>query len=69
MKYKCSACGYIYDEAVESTKFADLKEDWVCPKCGAPKEAFELEEDNDEEGYYGEDIEPESDESSDEDLI
>ncbi|HPC31248.1 MAG TPA: rubredoxin [Candidatus Paceibacterota bacterium] len=61
MKYKCSACGHIYNEAEEDVKFADLKEDWVCPKCGAPKEAFELEENSDED-YYGEDIESESDE-------
>ena len=24
MKYKCVACGYIYDDNVESVKFADL---------------------------------------------
>lgn len=55
MKYKCSACGYIYDEAVEDIKFQDLPEDWVCPKCGAPKEAFELLEE--EEDYYDTDLE------------
>jgi len=41
MKYKCSICGYIYDEAKESVSFADLPDDWQCPLCGAPKSAFE----------------------------
>ena len=39
-KYKCVACGYIYDDAVEKVKFVDLPEDWVCPLCGVPKSAF-----------------------------
>ncbi len=41
MKYKCSICGYVYDEAKEGVSFADLPEDWQCPLCGAPKAAFE----------------------------
>ena len=47
-KYRCSVCGYIYDEAegdaennvAAGTKFADLPEDWACPTCGAGKDAF-----------------------------
>ncbi len=39
-KYKCVACGYIYDDAVEQIKFVDLPEDWVCPLCGVAKSAF-----------------------------
>jgi pyruvate oxidase len=39
-KWKCSVCGYIYDEAKEGVPFADLPEDWTCPQCGAPKSAF-----------------------------
>lgn len=39
-KYKCTACGYIYDEAIEKVRFADLPSDWVCPTCGAEKEDF-----------------------------
>ena len=39
-KYKCVACGYIYDDAKEEVKFVDLPEDWVCPLCGVPKSAF-----------------------------
>ena len=29
MQYKCSLCGYIYDDDVEEIKFEDLPEDWV----------------------------------------
>jgi flavin reductase (DIM6/NTAB) family NADH-FMN oxidoreductase RutF/rubredoxin len=39
-KYECTACGYIYDEAIEGVKFADLPYDWVCPSCGTPREDF-----------------------------
>ena len=50
-KYRCTICGYIYDEAVEKVKFADLPADWKCPLCGAPKEMFEeiIEEEKEEE--------------------
>ena len=44
-KYECTACGYIYDEAVEGKKFSDLTSDWVCPNCGTPKEDFIIFED------------------------
>ena len=39
-KYKCGACGYIYDESFEIIKFADLPDDWVCPVCGSEKSEF-----------------------------
>jgi len=39
-KYQCTACGYIYDEAIEEKKFADLPADWICPSCGSEKEDF-----------------------------
>lgn len=39
-KYRCVCCGYIYDEAVEAVKFADLPADWICPICSAEKEDF-----------------------------
>ena len=42
MKYKCTACGYIYDDNVESVKFEDLPDDWVCPLCGLGKVLFLL---------------------------
>ena len=43
-RYKCTVCGYIYDEAKEETKFVELPEDWTCPLCGATKDMFELVE-------------------------
>jgi len=39
-KYKCPACGYIYDEAIELIPFSELPDDWVCPVCGTEKEDF-----------------------------
>ena len=44
MKYVCSICGYVYDEAKEGTLFADLPDSWVCPLCGAAKSAFAPEQ-------------------------
>ncbi|MGN1327733.1 MAG: rubredoxin [Clostridia bacterium] len=40
-KYRCTLCGYIYDDSQESVKFEDLPDDWTCPLCGAGKDAFE----------------------------
>ena len=48
-KYECTMCGYIYDPEIgdpstgikPGTPFADLPDDWVCPDCGAGKDAFE----------------------------
>ena len=47
-KYVCDLCGYEYDEAIgepanghkAGTKFKDLPDDYVCPLCGADKDAF-----------------------------
>lgn len=39
-KYRCIICGYIYDEATQKVKFADLPDDWKCPRCGVGKENF-----------------------------
>jgi flavin reductase (DIM6/NTAB) family NADH-FMN oxidoreductase RutF/rubredoxin len=39
-KYKCPACGYIYDDATEPVKFEDLPESWICPVCGSEKDDF-----------------------------
>ena len=39
MRYVCSVCGYVYDEA-DNTPFADLPDDWKCPLCGASKSDF-----------------------------
>lgn len=48
-KYVCQYCGWVYDpeKGVEEmgiepgTPFEELPEDFTCPMCGAPKEAFE----------------------------
>ena len=50
-KYVCTVCGYIYDPeegdpdngVKPGTAFEDVPGDWVCPVCGAGKEAFEKE--------------------------
>ncbi|MBS7657122.1 rubredoxin [Candidatus Bathyarchaeota archaeon] len=47
-KWKCSVCGFIYDSDYgdpennikPSTSFEELSENWKCPICGAPKNAF-----------------------------
>ncbi len=36
-QWVCSVCGYVYDGDVP---FADLPEDWKCPRCGQPKSVF-----------------------------
>ena len=41
MKYKCTICGYIYDEEVEEMKFDELPDEWTCPLCGVGKDMFE----------------------------
>ncbi len=45
--YKCSICGYLYDENQEEISFAELKEDWRCPLCRRDKSFFRLLEEND----------------------
>jgi rubredoxin len=48
-KWQCSVCGYIYNpqkgdvagEIPPNTPFENLPDEWVCPSCGASKEAFE----------------------------
>ena len=40
-KYRCTICGYIYDEEKEKVPFSSLPDDWKCPLCGAPKYLFE----------------------------
>ncbi|MFX0067771.1 MAG: thiamine pyrophosphate-binding protein [Candidatus Hodarchaeota archaeon] len=39
-KWRCTVCGFIYDEEKEGTEFRDLPSDYTCPICGAPKSAF-----------------------------
>lgn len=52
-KYVCSVCGYVYDEEKgnseqkisKHTLWKDLPENWVCPLCGAAKDAFNKQND------------------------
>ena len=39
MRYVCSICGYVYDEA-ENVPWQELPDDWKCPLCGAAKADF-----------------------------
>jgi len=39
-EYKCTVCGYIYDESKEEKRFSDLPDNWTCPVCGSEKEYF-----------------------------
>lgn len=49
--YECP-CGYVYDPEIgdidhgiqPGTPFEELPDAWVCPKCGAEKEFFEVVE-------------------------
>ena len=49
MRYICTGCSYIYDPAKgdplndspPGTAFEDLPDDWVCPMCYLPKDAFD----------------------------
>ena len=53
MKYRCTACDYIYDpekgdpdNGVDAgTAFDDLPDDGICPDCGVEKDEFEPVED------------------------
>lgn len=46
--YECDTCGYVYDPAegdpdsgiAPGTRWEDIPDDWVCPICGAGKDAF-----------------------------
>ncbi|MEM0466405.1 MAG: flavin reductase [Candidatus Thermoplasmatota archaeon] len=50
-KYVCTVCGYEYDPAQgdpdnnipPGTPFEKLPDSWVCPVCGAGKDAFEIQ--------------------------
>lgn len=48
-KYRCTACGYIYDPVAgdpgggvpPGTPWEKVPDDWVCPLCGVGKSEFE----------------------------
>jgi flavin reductase (DIM6/NTAB) family NADH-FMN oxidoreductase RutF/rubredoxin len=39
-RYRCAACGYVYDEGEEKVRFTDLPDKWRCPVCGSEKSDF-----------------------------
>jgi len=51
-KFKCSICGYVYDESAgipekgiaHGEKWEDIPDDFKCPLCKAPKSVFKLHE-------------------------
>ena len=46
-QYKCTVCGYVYDEEKEGKPFSELEK---CPVCGQPSEVFvKVEEETDNE--------------------
>ena len=45
-KYKCSVCGFVFDEEKEGKAFAEIGE---CPVCGQPRVSFEQQEDTPDE--------------------
>ncbi len=49
-KYKCTVCGYIYDEEKEGASFDQFE---ACPLCKAPKEKFVLLEEEEPSGETG----------------
>ena len=42
MRYVCSICGYVYDEA-QNPPWNSLSDDWKCPLCGAARADFRPE--------------------------
>ncbi|MBS7009492.1 glutamate synthase-related protein [Anaerostipes sp.] len=43
--FKCSICGYVYDDEAEAAPFSQLGSDFTCPVCKASKDKFEPAED------------------------
>ena len=47
-RWQCLICQYVYDPAIgdpdgevmPGTRFEDIPEGWICPICGAGKDAF-----------------------------
>ena len=48
-RFVCDMCGCVYDEEKgdrsqdisPDTLLEDLPDDWLCPKCGSPRDNFE----------------------------
>lgn len=54
-RYKCSVCGYVFDEEKEGGSFQDLK---ACPVCRQPTERFVMENEADGGKPAGDEIAP-----------
>lgn len=39
-KHICTACNYIYDDALENRPFAQLPDSWTCPSCSMGREIY-----------------------------
>ncbi|MGI6006804.1 MAG: glutamate synthase-related protein [Ruminococcus sp.] len=48
-KYKCSVCGYVFDEEKERKSFQELK---ACPVCKQPPERFMLLKESEEDAVW-----------------
>ncbi len=42
--FECGLCSHVYDESDEDIAWDALPDDWDCPVCGSPKDAFHVEE-------------------------
>ena len=70
MKYVCTVCGYVYDDAEHDVPFESLPEDWSCPLCKAPKSLFEkVEEKQEAEPQAPETFSAENDEPAENDDL
>lgn len=49
-QHQCAICGFVYDEEqglpeqgiTPGTPWEEVPDDWVCPRCGAAKDEFNL---------------------------
>ncbi|PQP34160.1 FMN-binding glutamate synthase family protein, partial [Desulfobacteraceae bacterium SEEP-SAG9] len=39
-EFQCEVCNFIFNEEIEKINWEDLKDDWMCPVCGSPKNYF-----------------------------
>ena len=40
-KYRCSVCGWVYDEREQGKAWGDVPDDYVCPVCDSKKAYFQ----------------------------
>ncbi|MBY2475666.1 rubredoxin [Clostridioides difficile] len=70
--YKCSVCGYIYDESKNDKTWDELSEDWECPVCtkgrsyfGKISTVYYEEDEKEEEDKINEDAKATSEKTGD----